>query len=56
MNRYVIVGWLGGGSEMFVFDDMKKGKQTATELKKSPAWKAIWEGSLIDLINRLEEG
>jgi hypothetical protein len=45
MNRYVILGWLGGNSEIFIFDDMKKGKQTAEELTKSPAWKPVWDGS-----------
>ena len=53
-NKYVIVGWLGGNSEIFVFDDMKKGKQTAEELPKSPVWKPVWHGSVIDLITELE--
>ncbi len=54
MNRYIIIGWLGGNSELFEFMDFEKGKQTAKELKKSPAWRSIWEGSLTDLITELE--
>ena len=55
MNRYVIIGWLGGNSEMFVFIDMQKGKQVAASMRSSEAWREVYCGSLIDLITLLEE-
>ena len=55
MNRYVIVGWLGGNSEIFIHYDMNKGAQVARELRKSPTWQEAFAGSLIDLINLLEK-
>ena len=55
MNKYIIIGWLGGNSELFEFINFEKGKRTAKELKKSPAWRPTWEGSLIDLITKLEK-
>lgn len=55
MNRYIIIGWLGENPELFQFIDIAKGKQTARELIKSPAWRPTWEGSLIDLIAELEK-
>ena len=56
MNRHVIIGLLGGGSEIFLNYDYHKGEQIAKELRKSPAWKEVFAGSLIDLINLLEKG
>ena len=55
MNRYVIIGWIGGNSELIECNNFKQGKQIAEELKKSPVWKPVWEGSLIDLITKLEK-
>lgn len=54
VNKYIIIGWLGGNSEIFEFTNMKEGRQVAAELTKSPAWKPVWDGSLINLINELE--
>ena len=54
MNRHILIGWLGGGSEMFVSSNFKHGKQIAAELKKSEAWREVYEGSLIDLINLIK--
>jgi len=55
MNRYVIIGWLGGNSEMFIHHDFNKGKQIANELRKSHVWTEIYSGSLVDLITLIEK-
>ena len=55
MNQHIIIGWLGGSSEMFIHHDFNKGRQVAEELCKSPTWKAVYSGSLVDLITLLEE-
>lgn len=55
-NRYIVIGWLGGNSELFQFLDFEKGIQTAKEIKKSPAWVHVWDGSLLDLIKELKRG
>ena len=54
-NRYLVIGWLGGNSELFQDYDMDRGKATAQELKKSPAWRHVWDGPLIGLIMKLEK-
>ena len=54
MNQYIIFGWLGGNSEMFIHHDFKKGRQVAKELCKSTTWKPVYSGSLVDLITLLE--
>jgi len=53
MNQHIIIGWLGGNSEMFIHHDFKAGRQVAEELNKSPSWKAVYSGSLVDLITLL---
>lgn len=55
MNQHIIIGWLGGNSEMFIHHDFKKGRQVAEELCKSLTWKAVYSGSLVDLITLLED-
>lgn len=55
MNHHVIIGWLGGNSEMFAHHDFDKGKQVASELRKSPVWTEIYSGSLVDLITLIEK-
>ena len=55
MNKHIIIGWLGGNSEMFIHHDFKAGRQVAEELCKSPTWKAVYSGSLVDLITLLED-
>jgi len=55
MNQHIIIGWLGGNSEMFIHYDFKKGRQVAEEIRKSPTWKAVYSGSLVDLITLLED-
>lgn len=54
-NRYIIIGWLAKDSALWEFPLMEEGKRVAKELKKSPAWDPVWEGSLIDLITELEK-
>ena len=53
MNHHVIIGWLGGNSELFIHHDFKAGRQIAEELKKSPVWTPIYSGSMVDLIRLL---
>jgi len=55
MNQHIIIGWLGGNSEMFIHNDFNKGRQVAEELCKSPTWKPVYSGSLVDLITLLED-
>lgn len=55
VNRYIVIGWLGGNSELFQFLNFEKGKQTSKELKKSPVWVPVWGGSLINLIEKLRK-
>lgn len=55
LNRHIIIGWLGGNSELMQNFDFNKGKSAAKELEKSPGWKLVYCGSLIDLITLLEK-
>ena len=54
-NRYIIIGWIGGNSELFQDYNITNGIKTAKELKKSTAWQPVFHGSLVDLIAKLEE-
>ena len=55
MNQHIIIGWLGDNSEMFIHHNFNTGRQVAEELCKSPTWKPVYSGSLVDLITLLED-
>lgn len=57
MNRHIVIGWIGGRSELLQDFDFNRGKRVAKELEKSTQiWKPVYCGSLMNLITLLEKG
>lgn len=52
-NRFVIIGYDHGNSELIETNDFKVGQWIAKDKKKDKNFVVVYAGSLLDLIERL---
>lgn len=54
-NRFIIIGWDHGNSELIETNDFDWGQRMAVCKKKDKNFEVVYAGSLINLIDKLEK-